>query len=354
MSHFCVLVIGQDIEKQLQPYHEFECTGDNDEFVQDIDETSDTRGEYEACTRTMVRLADGSLVGAYEARFQVKVKEDGDIFPKTKYVYPEGHELVEVKATDLQSYVEWLKDWEDIKVVAWGDKPDLDGAHKYRYAALDADGNVSKVVRRTNPNKKWDWWVVGGRWSGFLKLKDGAKGALGQKGLMGSCASNGPGRADQVTKSAIDFDGMRREAGAKASAKWEKARAALVAAGAPLTWITWEHMRDVEHKGSIDTARDAYGAQHSVRTLREAFKGEFFLEADKYLVPHEVYTQQASNSAVAPYALVKDGKWLSKGEMGWFGMSSGDEDQDTWNRKINELLDSLPDDALITVVDCHI
>jgi hypothetical protein len=39
MSHFAVLVIGDDIEKQLQPYHEYECTGINDEYVIDADIT---------------------------------------------------------------------------------------------------------------------------------------------------------------------------------------------------------------------------------------------------------------------------------------------------------------------------
>jgi hypothetical protein len=31
MSHFSVMVIGENVEEQLAPYHEFECTGvDND------------------------------------------------------------------------------------------------------------------------------------------------------------------------------------------------------------------------------------------------------------------------------------------------------------------------------------
>ncbi len=36
MSHFSVLVISEkqeDVEKLLAPYHEFECTGENDKYV---------------------------------------------------------------------------------------------------------------------------------------------------------------------------------------------------------------------------------------------------------------------------------------------------------------------------------
>ena len=28
-------------------------------------------------------------------------------------------------------------------------------------------------TRNTNPNAKWDWWVIGGRWNGLL-LQDGS------------------------------------------------------------------------------------------------------------------------------------------------------------------------------------
>ena len=34
MSHYSVLVIGENVEEQLAPFHEFECTGDDNEYVQ--------------------------------------------------------------------------------------------------------------------------------------------------------------------------------------------------------------------------------------------------------------------------------------------------------------------------------
>lgn len=39
MSHFAVLVIGDDVAKQLQPYHEYECTGVKDKYVIEVDKT---------------------------------------------------------------------------------------------------------------------------------------------------------------------------------------------------------------------------------------------------------------------------------------------------------------------------
>lgn len=293
MSHFSVLVIGENVEAQLQPYHEFECTGTDDRFVQDIDVTDECR-------------------------------EHG----------LDWHGLEEKTVTD-----EAQIDREDV--------------HKYGYAVVDAEGKLIKAINRTNPNKTWDWWVVGGRWSGFLKLKPGAAGALGRKGLMGSCANEGPGHADEALKRDVDFPGMRDAAGEKAGAEWDRAAAALAAAGAPSTWTSWEQMRDVEHKGDIDAARQAYHAQPSVKAIKGAFDS-FWCEADSYMVSRDVFVQQARDRACVPYAFVKDGQWFGKGEMGWFGMSRGDAPQEEWNAKFNELLDSLPDDTRLTVVDCHI
>lgn len=42
MSHFAVLVVGE-VEHNLAPFHEFECTGTDNEFVQDVDQTEEAR-----------------------------------------------------------------------------------------------------------------------------------------------------------------------------------------------------------------------------------------------------------------------------------------------------------------------
>lgn len=34
-----------------------------------------------------------------------------------------------------------------------------------------------------NPKSKWDWYVLGGRWSGMIKLKEGAEGVKGEAGV---------------------------------------------------------------------------------------------------------------------------------------------------------------------------
>ena len=51
---------------------------------------------------------------------------------------------------------------------------------------------------------------------------------------------------------------------------------------------------------------------------------------------------------------MKDGEWFESGEMGWFGMSRNDKDPDDWNAEFTKMFDALPEDTVITLVDCHV
>ncbi len=370
MSHFSVLVIGENVRNQLQPYHEFECTGTDDEFVQDIDITEDRRAEFSTAARSMVRCPDGSLASLHDDRFFRDPTEDehlkigviagsgvghgiswtsrdwGDgrgYRAKVRSV-PEGYEEIEVP---FESFRDYLRDYCGIPELSIDNPLDLVEAHKYGYTRI-VNGEIERVVYRTNPNKKWDWWEVGGRWSGFLKLKAGATGELGQRGLMGSCANSGPDRADVARKGDIDFDGMRDEAGKEAAARWDKAAAAHKGK----TWDDWTTVRQ-RHPGNINAARDEYHAQEVKEAVSKAM-GNPWNGVDEYLVPRDQYVHEARDRATVLYAMVMDGKWIAQGEMGWFGMSSDDCSEYEWNRHFNEVLNDLPDDATITVVDCHI
>lgn len=55
-----------------------------------------------------------------------------------------------------------------------------------------------------------------------------------------------------------------------------------------------------------------------------------------------------------PYAYVdSDGVWHSKGHMGWWGMTSGDMEQDKWDAEFREFIESLDEDTVLVALDCH-
>jgi hypothetical protein len=60
----------------------------------------------------------------------------------------------------------------------------------------------------------------------------------------------------------------------------------------------------------------------------------------------------ACMSAWSPYALLWEGKWYGKGDMGWWGISSNEENQ--WTGTFKELWAQIDGDEWVTVVDCHI
>lgn len=286
MSHFSVIVVGNNVEAQLAPYHEFECTGENDQYVVDTDVTAEVQ------------------------------KEGLDYYG------------LEEKQVRSESEV---------------DRADK---HKFGYAIVDAEGHLIKAVRRTNPNKKWDWYEMGGRWTGFFKLKPGCKGETGRPGLLTSPAI--AGTCDSARKGDIDLEGMRAEAEAEALALYDKAYALI----GDQKWRSWHDVRS-EYVNNIDTARDAYNSQPAVRALKKL--DEFSWDGpDGLLVSREEYGARARASATAPYAIVKNGQWQARGEMGWFGMSNDDMSRFDWGRKVSEEIDALPDDTLLTIVDCHI
>jgi hypothetical protein len=79
-----------------------------------------------------------------------------------------------------------------------------------------------------------------------------------------------------------------------------------------------------------------------------------FSDIEKYEVERDVYIQREKNRTLATYAVVKDGKWYAKGEMGWWAVSTNEVDQNDWNQKVMELIESVDDETLFTLVDCHI
>lgn len=54
------------------------------------------------------------------------------------------------------------------------------------------------------------------------------------------------------------------------------------------------------------------------------------------------------------FAVVHNGEWYEKAKMGWWGITHDEKDEDVWQKQIIDILDSLADDAELTLVDCHI
>lgn len=138
MSHFPVLIIGDDIEEKLAPYDE------------------------------NIRV---------EPYIDIKRKE---VLKKKKEIEREVNKASE-KESKEKSY---LQDYKNGKI----EKMSLEEFAKSWYGQeLDEEGNLLTTY---NPDSKWDRHEIGGRWSGELLLKNGEKvnqsrfGEISWKGML--------------------------------------------------------------------------------------------------------------------------------------------------------------------------
>lgn len=461
MSHFTVMVIGNHPEKQLAPFHQFECTGDDNEFVKDIDITEELRKKWETGKVTRLKDADGKLHSPYEDRFyreftaaELDTKKgdrlafmgtgydskldlsytskdwgDGKGYrAKAKFI-PEGFTEVEVTHKEYQSFYDYVTDYEGKTPLKVGERRGKD--HKYGFARVTEDKEVVKVVDRTNPHYKWDWYQLGGRWTGFFKLKSNKSlgnnindftvrrlasefgtttlvvktliallqdgdfnkkhdfnmknpvrggyqlekelqrlmaeeyddAAVGTPGLGAGVAK--AGYVDQARLGDIDIEGMVREATEKALAKYDMVLEAM-GGEIPKIEIPWSVIADDNgpYKDmKWDKRRELYRAQDALKKFEIAkhnsrSKGESkdltWLNLEDFTVTREEYGLQAGNKALSTFAVLKDGEWFEKGEMGWFGVSHNNKKQSEWNGMISELLKGLDPDTMISIYDCHI
>jgi hypothetical protein len=353
MSHFTVLVIGDDPEEQLAPFHEFECTGNDDQYVQDIDETAELWEKYNKETSTCLRDSEGKLHsffdedGNWKEKFSIPDTRDSFGHRRT-YFTPNGYEKVDVPTPQIQSFTDFIEGWSGQTVVPFGKSPDLEKEHKYGYVLVDEAGNVTKVIDRTNPNKKWDWYQLGGRWTGFFQLKQGTRGKTGKPGFMTPQAE--VGFADQARKRDIDFEAMRNEAAETAREDYRDFHLLIGDLPKPESWST---IRD-RYEPDYATARNVYGEQIVVRLLQNSEKFRWEDNPERYFVTEDEFAQSARDSAISTFAVLKDGQWYERGSMGWWGCVSDEKEQGNWDREFSKLLDEVDNNTLLSVYDCHI
>lgn len=261
MSHYTVLVIGENFEEQLWPFWELD-------------------------------LSDEELKNDLRAEFTGNIKQE-ELEEKFKEFLEKEKNYLEENKIEYASATEWVRDW-----------------FGYQFnAELGSWGSYK------NPKAKWDWYTVGGRWSGFFTLKNGAEGKLGDPGLYGREEEDeAPNKADQARKGDIDWQAMIVEQVERAKKVWEEVMSRGDEIPSP--------MRHLIYGITDDDSLESYLAK------RQKFPSTF--------------------------AVLKDGKWYERGEMGWWGITTNEKDSSVWDDEFKKLIEDLPDDTLLTLVDCHI
>ena len=174
------------------------------------------------------------------------------------------------------------------------------------------DEKTGRYGEWLNPNAQYDWYQPGGRFTGHLALKPGRKGLLGSPGVC--TAPAGPGRADQARKGDVNFAAMSREWYASYLEAWSK----LERTG----------------KTSDRWAKWSYDIPETVNSREQLLH----------------YARRRS-AHTAPAAVVVEGEWSGPW---WVTEGMAEEAAERWDARYAALLESLPDDTLLTVIDCHV
>lgn len=180
-----------------------------------------------------------------------------------------------------------------------------------------------------NPDAKWDWYSIGGRWRGLLKLKEGVENTdetmkIERKSLWNNeeYEDIDPRAVNYAKIKDIDFTPDKNEY-EKAKRFWE-------------LYIDGESPNNEEEQEILDRA--SYRKEYLTRRYKNK----------------ETYARLTSTFNT--FAVLTDDGWFEKGEMGWFGASSEtDEEEIAWQENyFKNFIENADGESYITIVDCHI
>lgn len=291
MSHFTVLVIGPKTDEELQsalaPYEEWGCRG-----VNPITEPDDPISPYL-------------------------------VFKDTTDEIKDEYKNLENKTTTFEEY-----------------------AREDGYLQHPKDSNVWGYWN--NPNGYWDWWVVGGRWSGRLINKN----------IQESTNIDDDRRWDEDVASGRRVNYLRvGDAYLGKNDKWyEKAL------------LEWEYnvervpkeYFEIDEK-DIDKLREVWREYEATipEDIRE--KLGFLLYMPSYYTERYNSAEEYANcrSTFTTHAVItQDGKWHHIGKMGWFGANdedNGPRSEVLWALSYyDRFIKDLEPDTVLTIVDCHV
>jgi hypothetical protein len=238
----------------------------------------------------------------------------------------------------------------------------------------------------SNPKGYWDWYQIGGRWSGYF---DKAYNADEDPANVERCIHcRGTGRRKDKTavewgitplvKEVSERVGLSTRLYGQLRALLEPKPDAVFGTRVDLDALGSVLLRGADSRRSpIEESEDPSSDQDraALNALLEKLallEGEGTLcngcegkgtapkwptqrgRRDSDMAPTERVVEMANaGEKVIPYAMVTpDGEWHQKGQMGWFGTSSNEMDEDTWREHVYLAYETHPGHMAVAV-DCH-
>lgn len=302
MSHFTVIVIGENVEDQLEPYAEQEFQEQYGAFV-DVEE--EHKNEYENEVVKILKYSDGTLAPAYSTNPEKTVVDSVDGSYKDLYA----------------TFEEYMSE----------------------YAGYpERDPSTGKYGYMHNPNAKWDWYQEGGRWSGFFKLKPDSMHRYSNV--------TEDGYVDSILLSDWDLEGALLAVKERRNQEYDAFESVVKGRSIP-NWSDALKACDNDPQ----KARAFYNGLEVVKDLYKAGIYSFMADYNEAYGPNrEAFLTRSLQACLVPFAVVKDSIWYEQGKMGWFGISVDNQTEAEWQKQFWTIINSLPRDTRLTMIDCHI
>ena len=297
MSHFCVLVVSNiddDIDELLEPYNENRKV---DQYVSKtkaevIEEAKERREDFKN-GRYAEFLAD-------PVKYETGCTNSGHM----EYIRKTFPKILEM--TDEELYQNEIKHYDSSEI-----------------------GPTGEIYSTYNPDSKWDWYEIGGRYAGMLRVKEGTP--VHEPNFSWGTES------DEMEKIIAEFGADFAVAGTVDFTKLHR---------------TEENYNDsIRYWELIVEGAEPTNDDEREMTKFDFYKPQFYV--DRY---GDKETYANCQSSFSTWAVLMDGVWYEKGEMGMFAMSgeTHDEAVDWEMNYYDRFIKNLPNKSILTIVDCHI
>lgn len=383
MSHFTVMLfippqkVGNNpkvtlvkvVEDMLAPYQENNMGDCPEEYMEFNDQEDEILEEYNSGSIEQLVLADGTTDDPFDRKYHSavytaalqgdplamgemakKIQEDGE-----QFTYPEGSMVKEVPYRETYKTVEEFAS---------------------EYHGSERDPKTGKFGYWENPSAKWDWYQIGGRWSGLLKLKPGATvgsdGFLGEPSWATDTSSIDERSVDCCQIKNLDVGHYIKETVKQAEefwAAWEIFKKSKID---PWEKERWNGVRgdaiDVGLLKVLHSGKEPSDEERDFAVKWRDMPGTGNLsDDDPRLDNYDVFDMKTTReefiakaldnfNPLSTYAVLTEEGWTSPGEMGWFGMRLLYSAEENMEHKKNfmKFIENHPQDTWLVVVDCHI
>ncbi len=212
-------------------------------------------------------------------------------------------------------------------------------------APYDENGTCFREADGERPASRWDWWVIGGRWTGMFSDYDGEQDPRNYS-VCDLCGGTGTrpdmvhgmptGRKEAKTDRAYHVVRMTAERAADLK-KHNETPHPFMAVHRERGWKPYT------------TGCNGCGGSGASRNFRNRQRADLDILPVKKILAKYVTAEYVTTAIVTP-----DGEWHERGETGWWGMPRGPQKEpDAWFKEWLALLKK-HSDLTAVLVDCHV